>query len=170
MKTGNDNSYTNFTQQMSPQTKKWYAMSIAGAVTSDGVVDDEELEYLKIAISFLDDPNDINEIVTMAKERKVPRLGQLRNVRRQDAFRILLALAKIVAADNVITNGEKNYITMACGKLGFSKIFAKKLFTWLDANIGLNLERERLKKQERQVAGELDKLLKIALNSAVEYR
>ena len=43
------------TEAMSIEEKIWFARAIAGMIVADGRVDDSELEFLKEAISFLED-------------------------------------------------------------------------------------------------------------------
>ena len=48
------------TEAMSIEEKIWFARAIAGMIVADGRVDDSELEFLKEAISFLEDRDQVN--------------------------------------------------------------------------------------------------------------
>ena len=48
------------TEAMSIEEKIWFARAIAGMIVADGRVVDSELEFLKEAISFLEDRDQVN--------------------------------------------------------------------------------------------------------------
>ena len=58
------------TEAMSVEEKIWFARAIAGMIVADGRVDDSELEFLKEAISFLEDRDQVNGIMTVVRQGK----------------------------------------------------------------------------------------------------
>ena len=55
------------TEAMSIEEKIWFARAIAGMIVADGRVDDSELEFLKEAISFLEDRDQVNGIMARSQ-------------------------------------------------------------------------------------------------------
>lgn len=132
----------------SPKVKKWIAYAITGAICSDGVVSQEELEFLKKAIDFLDDKESVYAIVEMAKEKTIPDLTYLSNedVSRQQALRIMHLIGSIIIDDYKLTKTEKTYLEIVAHKLRFSNEFYKGFIDYLERAISLNIFKESLSK------------------------
>lgn len=116
-----------YINQLSPVQKKWFATAITGAITSDGQVDEEEMDYLRTAICFLEDVDDINIMVTMAKKREIPKLGQLKQLPRQVAFQMALTLARVVGVTGKLSSSEKTYLKSTLRKLGFNAFICEHM-------------------------------------------
>ena len=52
--------------------KQWLAYAICGAITSDGSVAPEELEYLERALAFLPSETEVNNMMRAVKDQKLP--------------------------------------------------------------------------------------------------
>ena len=51
--------------EMSAEEKMWFANSIAGMVVADGHADQSEMSFLREAINFLDDKDEINILTSI---------------------------------------------------------------------------------------------------------
>ncbi len=135
-----------FARSLPKTAKKWYANAIAGAITSDGQVDKEELEFLEKAISFLETKEDIYELVSLVKNKELPELGGLTGIDRGSAFRMVVTITTIVANDGKISKGEANYLKDITVKLGFSSQFTSKILDWAVRNAQIRKEFSELKR------------------------
>ena len=61
-------------EHMSSEEKIWFASSIAGMIVADGRADQTELEFLKEAINFLDNKEEISQIMAIIKKWKSSRV------------------------------------------------------------------------------------------------
>lgn len=144
-----------FIEKLPKHTKIWIARALAGMVVADGVVDKSEMDALKEAIGFLDDPEEIDNLLEIVKSRKVPKLDVIKG-QREPAARILMHLARIAAMDDKLTPSEANFFIHAGTKLGFNEQFSKEILEWARKLIAI-------KKEET-------KLLKLASNLPPEYK
>jgi len=167
---GENQKYTSFVAGLSPEAKKWYALAIVGAVASDGVIEDDEMQFLKIAIKFLDDVKDIHNLLLYAKEKKIPKLTQLRSVTRANAFRLIIALGKIVIEDDKMAPSEAEYLESVAAKLGFDEKVSGMYITFLKESIRLALMRKKVRDEEQRMKQELDKLMKTAFNTKPVFK
>ena len=83
---------------MSVAEKKWFALSIAGMVVADGRTDQSEMSFLREAINFLPEKEEINNTMAVIKECKTPELGPL-NIDPKQAFLMLKYLAQLMVVD-----------------------------------------------------------------------
>ncbi len=86
------------TEAMSIEEKIWFARAIAGMIVADGRVDDSELEFLKEAISFLEDRDQVNGIMAVVRQGKTPSL-EARKIDPKQSFIILKYLAELMVVD-----------------------------------------------------------------------
>ena len=81
-------------EHMSSAEKNWFASSIAGMIVADGRADQTELEFLKEAINFLDNKDEISKIMTIVKSGTLPELSPL-EIDSKQAFLMLKYLSLI---------------------------------------------------------------------------
>ena len=106
-------------EEMTSDEKKWFANSIAGMVVADGRTDKSEMEFLKEAIKFLDNKDEVNNIMKVIKEGKTPEMGPL-DIDPKQSFLILKYLAQLMVADEDLATKEISYF-LSCGRfLGFN--------------------------------------------------
>ena len=135
-----------FIHDLTPQTSRWFARAVAGVVASDGLIDEEEIDFLKISLKFLKNEHEVNEIIELVKNKKLPELSQLRDVNRPMAFRILLIVTKLAMYDLKFTKSEAEYIKHIAGRLGFNKYFQKHFLMWAKDTVSLDRRLDDLKK------------------------
>ena len=59
---------------LNEKQKKWLATAICGAVTADGSIAPEEVEYLERALGFLRSQTEVNAMLQAVKDQKLPSL------------------------------------------------------------------------------------------------
>jgi len=127
-----------------PETGQiWAAKAIAGIIVADGIVTDEELNVLKESISFLNNKDTINEIVSLVKDRVKPDLEVFKTDRKTSA-NILLSLGLVAVSDDKLTMQEAQYFNYIAGKLGFGSGYAKIALAWAKEFIVLNKKKNQL--------------------------
>ena len=107
------------TEAMSIEEKIWFARAIAGMIVADGRVDDSELEFLKEAISFLEDRDQVNGIMAVVRQGKTPSL-EARKIDPKQSFIILKYLAELMVVDGKMSETEITFFVYAGGLLGFT--------------------------------------------------
>ena len=106
-------------EEMSSTEKSWFAQSIAGMVVADGRTDKSEMEFLKEAINFLDDKEEVNNIMMVIKKGKIPDLDPL-DIDPKQAFLILKYLAQLMVADSDLAIKEISFFLLSGRLLGFN--------------------------------------------------
>ena len=112
-------------EHMSSAEKNWFASSIAGMIVADGRADQTELEFLKEAINFLDNKEEISQIMAIVKNGTPPELSPL-EIDSKQAFLMLKYLSQLMVADSDLSSKEIEYFLITGRLLGFSnEILAK---------------------------------------------
>jgi len=125
--------------------KKWLARAIAGIIVADKVVDKSEIAYLKEAIGFLENEEEINDLVNQVKGLICPPLGNL-EIKHKLAGRLLMNLAQITIVDNKFSRQEAEYLKQIAVKMKVGGKFTQQVLTWVHAVLEVHkLEKELLK-------------------------
>jgi len=112
-------------EHMSSTEKNWFASSIAGMIVADGHADQTELEFLKEAINFLDNKEEITQIMAIIKNGNLPELSPL-EIDPKQAFLMLKYLSQLMVADSDLSSKEIEFFLSTGRFLGFSnEILAK---------------------------------------------
>ena len=110
------------------ETKRWFAYAIAGMIASDGRVDDAEVGYLKEAIEFLEDPNEVTQLVNAVKTNRSFNLSPL-NCDSKQAFGMLKHIAGLSISDGKLTSHEIKFFKDTGRNLGFPQEVLNKIIT-----------------------------------------
>lgn len=131
-----------FIQELKEQEhKNWFARAIVGLIVVDGVLNDEELEYLEHMIMYLEDPVLAEYLVQEIKDKNPPTLPILR-LERDIAISMLLEFMELVIIDEKIAKPEAGYFIEIAQKLGFDFSFARKILTWAIDLIKIEKDRK----------------------------
>ena len=114
-------------KEMSSEEKKWFAYSIAGMVVADGRVDQSEMKFLREAINFLNDKDEINELMTIIKKAKPPEMSPI-DIEPKQAFLMLKYLAQLMVADSDLASNEISFFILTGRLLGFNDEILTKLW------------------------------------------
>jgi len=114
-------------EHMSSAEKNWFASSIAGMIVADGRADETELEFLKEAINFLDNKDEISKIMAIVKSGTLPELGPL-EIDSKQAFLMLKYLAQLMVADSDLSSKEIEFFLLTGKFLGFSNGILSKFW------------------------------------------
>lgn len=130
-------------EKLSSEVKTWFASAIVGMISADGAVTDDEVTYLREAIDFMDNVEDINRIVEMVKKRETPPLQNL-NLDILIARSMLFYIADIAVTDGSLSQREVNYFKYMVNKVGIEDSFSMKIITWAKDNYKIKKRKAEL--------------------------
>ena len=114
-------------EEMSAAEKTWFAHSIAGMVVADGRADQSEMNFLREAINFLHDKDEISNIMSVIKAGKIPEMGPL-DIDPKQAFLMLKYLAQLMVADADLATKEISFFILSGKLLGFNNNILTKFW------------------------------------------
>ena len=117
------------------EQKQWFAYAICGAITSDGSVAPEELEYLERALAFLPSETEVNNMLKAVKDQKLPELDRLPGATRDVEVKMFIDLTAVISVDNVLGANEIDYLLHIGRKLGFGREFIRIVIRWASEGI-----------------------------------
>ena len=115
--------------------KQWLANAICGAITADGSIAPEELEYLEKALAFLPSQTDVNNMMQAVKDQTLPELDRLPGATREMEVKIFIELTVVISVDNVLGANEIDYLLNIGCKLGFGREFVRVVIRWASEGI-----------------------------------
>ena len=115
--------------------KQWLANAICGAITADGSIAPEELEYLEKALAFLPSQTDVNNMMQAVKDQTLPDLGRLPGATREMEVKIFIDLTVVISIDNILGANEIDYLLNIGRKLGFGREFVRVVIRWASEGI-----------------------------------
>ena len=115
--------------------KQWLANAICGAITADGSIAPEELEYLEKALAFLPSQTDVNNMMQAVKDQTLPELDRLPGATREMEVKIFIELTVVISVDNVLGANEIDYLLNIGRKLGFGREFVWVVIRWASEGI-----------------------------------
>ncbi|MBF0288242.1 MAG: TerB family tellurite resistance protein [SAR324 cluster bacterium] len=132
-----------------PKVKVWFAHAVAGLITADGVVTESELVFLRETINFLENVDEINQVVGEVKNKERPVLQTI-NTDSNTAAMILIHLASIAIADGSIDQAEVDYFKYVGKKLGFDPAYSEEILQWGKDSIMLEKRKKGLVKRAKK--------------------
>ena len=139
--------------KLNSDQKKWLGRAIAGIVVVDGIVDKSEVDYIREAIGFLENGDEINDLVGQVKKRVCPPLGHLA-IKHGLAARLLMNLAEIAIVDEKLTQKEAEYLKDLGAKMNVEGKFAQQVVKWAHSLLEINkLKKELLRKADNPLLG-----------------
>ena len=114
-------------EEMSSEEKLWFASSIAGMVVADGHAVPTELVFLREAINFLENKDDIEKIMKIVKVGTVPDLKPIQ-IDPKQAFLMLKYLAQLMVVDSDLSSREIRFFISLGKLLSFSDGILTKLW------------------------------------------
>lgn len=132
-----------FVNDLSGRQKRWFAHAIGGMISADGKVAEAEKEYLREAVSFLDDTKDVTDILHEVDSGDLPELKPLA-VGRELGFQMLSTLVVIANADRELSESEQNYLRKIGTLLEFPSDFVEDVVKWAQTLVTAAAEEHRL--------------------------
>ena len=114
-------------EEMSSEQKFWFASSIAGMVVADGQAVATELVFLKDAINFLENKEDIDKIMNIVKQGTLPELEPI-EIDPKQSFLMLKYLAQLMVVDSNLSSHEISFFLSTGKLLSFNDVILTKLW------------------------------------------
>ncbi len=140
-----------FVNELSGRQKRWFAHAIGGMISADGKVADAEKEYLREAVSFLEDTKDVTEILHEVDQGSLPELKPLA-VGRELGFHMLSTLVVIANADRELSDAEVAYLRKIGTLLEFPNDFVEEVVQWAQTLVKAAAEEHRLAQRAMSLA------------------
>jgi uncharacterized membrane protein YebE (DUF533 family) len=141
---------------LNEKQKRWLATAICGAVTADGSIAPEEVEYLERALGFLRSQTEVNTMLQAVKDQKLPPLERIPEATREMEIKIFIELALVISVDNVLGTREIDYLLKTGKKLGFGREFVRVVIRWASEGIVWKRKMLHLIEMGRDLEGEYD--------------
>ena len=120
---------------LSDKQKNWFANAICGAVTADGSIAPEEVEYLERALGFLRSQTEVNTLLQAVKDQNLPEIDRVPDANREIEIKIFIELALVISVDNILGTREIEYLLKIGKKLGFEREFVRVVIRWASEGI-----------------------------------
>lgn len=117
-------------QSYTTQQKNWCAHLLVAAVLCDHSIDREEIEFIKHAISFLENPAEQKKLMQMVQTKRAPELTAPKGFTDKQLAEIFVELVMVVIADDVITAKEQAFLRDAAGLFLLEDAYFAKLLDW----------------------------------------
>ena len=141
---------------LNEKQKRWLAIAICGAVTADGTIATEEVDYLERALGFLRSQTEVDAMLQAVKDQKLPTLEKLPEATREMEIKIFIELALVISVDNVLGTREIDYLLKTGKKLGFAREFVRVVIRWASEGIVWKRKMLHLIEIGRSIEGEYE--------------
>lgn len=115
--------------------KHWLAIAICTAITADGNIAPEEIQYMERALGFLESKAEAAKIIQAVKDQKLPKLDRFPEGTRQMEVQIFIELLLIVCVDNVLGTNEIDFLLTVGRKLGLGREYVRVAIRWASEGI-----------------------------------
>ena len=110
--------------------KYWYARLMIITLMLDGKIDEMEVNFMKMAISFCEEASEKKELVGYVKNRLSPTLKEPYGFSKPQLISIFLSVLQIVTADEALTYKEQTYLQQLADMCEFEKPLFDKFIAW----------------------------------------
>ena len=115
--------------------KHWLAIAICSAITADGNIAPEEIQYMERALGFLESKSEANKIIQAVKDQKLPKLDRFPEGTREVEVQIFIELLLVVCVDNVLGTNEMDFLLTIGRKLGLGREYVRIAIRWASEGI-----------------------------------
>ncbi len=115
--------------------KKWYACVLIATIMLDGLVEDTELQFLKAAMSFLDNKKDQQQLVGYVRNKMSPPIPKPPDIPEPILRLIFFEVILIVSADESLSYKEQGHLKNIADICGFEDGFLEKAVQWCNQGI-----------------------------------
>ncbi|MDH5560635.1 MAG: DUF2225 domain-containing protein [Deltaproteobacteria bacterium] len=128
-------------KRLNDKQKRWYSQTLVATVMLDGLVDQIEKSFLKMAISFLEDPQDKKQMLAYIGNKISPPMVRPPPMPKQYLMIVLIEVILIISADESLSYREIEYLQKISDNCGFSKEEFNRLMDW--CNHGINWKQNK---------------------------
>ncbi|MDH5560875.1 MAG: hypothetical protein OEY59_08475 [Deltaproteobacteria bacterium] len=136
-----------FMRELLPEERKWLARAVVGIILADGVVEKDQVVFMKKLFKVFDSQESretLEEVVGLLKEKKIPKIGELKVSGVEHQIYILDILSAAVFANGKKLRQETDVYFEAGKKLGIGP-------GTLSYRISLEAEKFRVERKLRLI-------------------
>ncbi len=134
-KNGNIENFRVPLDKLNPEQKKWYANVLIATIMLDGLVEDTELQFLKAAMSFLDNKKDQQQLVGYVRNKMSPPITDPPGLSEDILLLIFIEVILIVSADESLSYTEQGHLKTIANICGFDSELLDKAVNWCNQGI-----------------------------------
>ena len=121
--------------ELNQKQRMWYAQTLISTIMLDGQLEVGEVSFLKMAVSFVDNPQLKNRLINYISNRDRPPLEKPPQVSKSILIRIFIEVMLIVSADETLEYREIVHLQRLSELCGFSKELYERLIGWCQQGI-----------------------------------
>ncbi|MCP4296194.1 MAG: TerB family tellurite resistance protein [Proteobacteria bacterium] len=121
--------------ELSTKQQFWYAQVLIGTIMSDGELDRDEVSFVKMALSFVQDPRLRKQLAAYISNHTSPPLTKPPELSRDILVQIFIEVMLIVSADEVLGAQEIVYLKKLSDLCGFPKELHDQLVRWCELGV-----------------------------------
>jgi len=122
-------------KELNGDQKKWYATTLISTILLDGRVDQMEMSFLKMAISFLDEKKDQAELMAYVKNKMCPTIKSPPGMSNDILTLIFIEVLLIVSADETISFTEQKHLQGISDQCNFDRAHFDSLLNWCNRGV-----------------------------------
>ncbi len=123
--------------------KAWYAKVLIASIICDGNVEKEEIAFVKMATTFLEDQKEKRNLLAYVHNRICPPIESIPDIPQEIVGRIFVESMLIVSADENLSYREQAYLKRLAGVCGISNGRLEHLLQW--CRQGIEWKRKKAK-------------------------
>jgi len=132
---------------LSDVQRYWYAEVLIGAIVLDGIVDQNQFEPLKAALSFITNQKQKIALLGTIKNSYMAKLNPPPPMEAGDLYLIFFEILKIFAADDSLSFKETDFLNRYIGLCSMPKELAQQGIEWCRRGIAWKQDRALLAKK-----------------------
>ncbi|MCG8333445.1 MAG: hypothetical protein MJE63_02945 [Proteobacteria bacterium] len=121
--------------KLNSEQKKWYAKVLIATIMLDGLIEDTELQFLKAAMSFLDNKKDQQQLVGYVRNKMSPPITEPPGIPEEILLLIFFEVILIVSADESLSYTEQGHLKNIANICGFDSELLDKAVNWCNKGI-----------------------------------
>ena len=127
--------------QLNAQQILWYANVLISSIMCDGIIDKEEVSFIKMASSFIEDPREKQKLMAFVKNKMIPPLTAPPNIPPDILGQIYIDVMMTISADENISYKEQAFLKQLAGFCDFSSEKYDEILNW--SNKGITWKQDK---------------------------
>jgi uncharacterized protein (DUF2225 family)/uncharacterized membrane protein YebE (DUF533 family) len=158
--------------QLNSAQKLWYAQALISSIMCDGVIDKEEVSFIKMASSFIDDPKEKQKLMAFVKNKMVPPMKAPPNIPPGILGQIYIDVMMTISADENISYKEQAFLKQLADFCDFSKGKYDEILGWSNKGITWKQDKNNLiaKIEFAKKVDKVDKPVESSKNNSILER
>lgn len=130
--------------QLNAAQKLWYAQTLISSIMCDGVIDKEEVSFIKMASSFIEDPKEKQKLMAFVKNKMVPPMTAPLGIPPGILGQIYIDVMMTISADENISYKEQAFLKQLASFCDFSDEKYNEILEWSNKGITWKQDKNNL--------------------------